>query len=387
MNALHKLARVLLRLLSILGSLALGVAIMILLAIAMGWATFLEREMGTPVAQYLVYASRWFYALIGALALNISCAALVRLPKLFARREDANGRKRWRFNSKLLPFFFAHLGTITLILGCWITAKYSVKARAVIPEGTAVETAIDVDAHVFNLELEDFDAPQAEPQTIRANFAGGPLNWRDQTSATLWRANVAEPILAQKPEKNVFHRLAKRASAWSQRAAFYAAKCANSGRKSIIYDADGLKLEILEYATLADYAPVPNLKLNLTQRDENGDERALDAELEFPFDAMAIGADPLATSRRSQRKVLDSGIRIVYILADSAAEANAFAMLAPQPGEPGDLLTLALDGARYAAVSGGTAHVLHDRVTLLCTAAGPADSQEEARRLAAQWES
>ena len=348
MNALHKLARVLLRLLSILGSLALGVAIMILLAIAMGWATFLEREMGTPVAQYLVYASRWFYALIGALALNISCAALVRLPKLFARREDANGRKRWRFNSKLLPFFFAHLGTIALILGCWITAKYSVKARAVIPEGTAVETAIDVDAHVFNLELEDFDAPQAEPQTIRANFAGGPLNWRDQTSATLWRANVAEPILAQKPEKNVFHRLAKRASAWSQRAAFYAAKCANSGRKSIIYDADGLKLEILEYATLADYAPVPNLKLNLTQRDENGDERALDAELEFPFDAMAIGADPLATSRRSQRKVLDSGIRIVYMLADSAAEANAFAMLAPQPGEPGDLLTLALDGARYA---------------------------------------
>ncbi|MBQ9393666.1 MAG: F0F1 ATP synthase subunit epsilon [Oscillospiraceae bacterium] len=54
---------------------------------------------------------------------------------------------------------------------------------------------------------------------------------------------------------------------------------------------------------------------------------------------------------------------------------------------PGVVRYRTADGARYAAVSGGTAHVLHDRVTLLCTAAGPADSQEEARRLAAQWES
>ena len=146
MNALTLFARAIVRVLSLLGSLALGVVIMILLAIAMGWATFLEREMGTPVAQYLVYASQWFYALIAALAVNLLCAALIRLPKLFRQTADDDGRKRWRFNSRLIPFYFAHLGTIALILGCWITAKESVKARAVVPEGTAVEKAIDVDS-------------------------------------------------------------------------------------------------------------------------------------------------------------------------------------------------------------------------------------------------
>ena len=68
-----------------LGSITLGIVIMTILAIAMGWATFLEREMGTPVAQYVVYASKWFYVLIGLLALNVLCAALVRAPWLFVR--------------------------------------------------------------------------------------------------------------------------------------------------------------------------------------------------------------------------------------------------------------------------------------------------------------
>ena len=39
------------------GAIPLGIALMTLLAIVMGWATFLEREMGTPAAQYLDNAS------------------------------------------------------------------------------------------------------------------------------------------------------------------------------------------------------------------------------------------------------------------------------------------------------------------------------------------
>ncbi len=348
MNALTLFARAIVRVLSLLGSLALGVVIMILLAIAMGWATFLEREMGTPVAQYLVYASQWFYALIAALAVNLLCAALIRLPKLFRQTADDDGRKRWRFNSRLIPFYFAHLGTIALILGCWITAKESVKARAVIPEGTAVEKAIDVDSRAFNVQMTPFDHDASGALDVRVPFSGGPLNWRDQTSADLWRADVAEPILAQKPEGNFFQRLAKRASSISQKAAFYAAKCASCKRQTVLYDSDDLKLEVLEYAPLADYAPVSKLYLDLKLRDKDGDERALEVPLEFPFDAMAIGADPLATSRRSQRKTLENGVRIVYILADSDAENNAFTKLAPRPDEPNDLLTLVLDGKRYA---------------------------------------
>ena len=119
------------------GAISLGIVLMIILAIVMGWATFLEREMGTPAAQYLVYASPWFYFLIALLTFNLVCSALVRLPRLFKRVDG-----KLRFNRGPVPFFLAHLGVILLVVGCLVTATKSSRARAIIPEGTSVEKAI-----------------------------------------------------------------------------------------------------------------------------------------------------------------------------------------------------------------------------------------------------
>ncbi|MBQ5367350.1 MAG: hypothetical protein IIU43_07725, partial [Thermoguttaceae bacterium] len=171
------------RVLRTLGSLWLAAAVMTVLAVAMGWATFLEREMGTPAAQYIVYASGWFYCLIGVLAANIFVAALLRVPALFYRAEPvpADGqapapRGKLRVNKRLIPFFLAHLGVLLLIFGCLATARFSTKARATVPETSATETAVATDARVFQIELSGADGADGEPRKLEIPFSGGPLN-------------------------------------------------------------------------------------------------------------------------------------------------------------------------------------------------------------------
>lgn len=331
-------SRVLLRTLQGVGSIRFGLVIMTVLAIAMGWATFLEREMGTPSAQYLVYASTWFYGLVGLLALNIIFSALIRLPAFF--RSSSSRRA-------LTPFFIAHIGVVALILGCWITAEKSSRARVTIPEGTAAETAIDADSRLLHVTIDDW-ASGAERIEDSTPFSGGPLNWRDQESSALWRANVSDPILAQMPETNAFKKFAKKAAGWSQKVAYWAARAARLGKSSALYDRNGVKIDVLEYATLADYAPVDDFKLELLTRDADGNLKSNGAKIDFPFDQGAIGGDPLGVSRRARRVQAADGTRLVYVVADSSVEANAFAKLsARDDSEPSDILSLVLDGERY----------------------------------------
>ena len=331
------------------GSIPLGIVLMIILAVAMGWATFLEREMGTPVAQYLVYASPWFYNLIGLLTLNLLFSAIVRLPKLFAK---IDGKRR--LNRALTPYFIAHIGIILLVFGCLITATKSSKARATIAEGSAVEKAIDVDTRLLRAEIVDFTVPKrpvdeaGDPNftTVEIPFRGGPLNWRDQTSSALWRADVAEPILALKPDTKFFNKLGKKAASVSQRCAYLASKFGNRSKPGVLYDHDGFKLEALEYATFADYAPVPELRADLVVRKPDGkttDEKLI---LAFPFEGSILGGDPLATTNHSQRTTLEDGIRVVYALAGSAAEADAFLKSTSSQGAA-DCAVLVVDGERY----------------------------------------
>ncbi len=331
------------------GAISLGIVLMTILALVMGWATFLEREMGTPAAQYLVYASPWFYALIAALAFNLTCSALARIPKLVLL---VDGKPR--VNRALAPFFLAHVGVVLLIVGCLVTATKSSRARATIAEGTAAEKAIDVDSRLLRVRILDgaasagADGTSSAPNAtdVEIPFSGGPLNWRDQESAELWRADVADPILATKPETKFFNRLGKKASAVSQRCAYFASKFARRAKPGVLYDADGLKIEALEYATCADYAPVPDLTGSLVVRGRDGKDVAKKLTLAFPFEASVIGGDPLATTRKSQRATLDDGIRVVYSLADSSAEASAFARLVPENGET-NRVVLSIDGERF----------------------------------------
>ncbi len=334
------------------GSISVCIVLTTLLAVAMGWATFLEREMGTPVAQYLVYAAKWFYWTIGLFAVNILCAAIARIPR-FVRFEvvEKNGtsRRKLRLERRLVPFYTAHLGVLLLLVGCWTTARFSSKARATIAEGAASEKAIDVDSRLFDVQFEGFgtQVDDLTREKIEIPFAGGPLNWSDYASGARWREKVAAPILNSKPEGAFFQDLAKRASSVSQRAAYWVARLARQSKPGVLYDRDGFKLEILDYSTYADYQPVAPLKLEGLFERSNGEPARREIELKFPFDASDASADPLAISRRAARQTSEEGLRVVYALADSNAEANALTSTAPEPNQT-DVVILLLDGKRYA---------------------------------------
>lgn len=334
-----------------LGSITLGVVVMTVLAIAMGWATFLEREMGTPVAQYIVYASNWFYSLIGLLALNLLCAALVRAPKFIVKTATSDGdttRVNYRVNRRLIPFYLAHLGILLLLAGCLTTARLSSKARATIPESCAAEKAVAVNSRLFEIEVSDLaQRKDAKPNRIGVPFAGGPLNWRDCEKPENWKANIADPLLAQKPEGKFFQDLAKGAAKISHRVAFRFAKLSRQVKPGIIYDSDGLKIELLDYATIANFVPVAPLKGEITV---GGTKTAF--ELPFSFDT--AGADPLSSSRRAQRVTLEDGTRVVYLIADSQQDFEAFQNALPERVEPAEddefanaLVLLYVDGVRF----------------------------------------
>ncbi len=350
---MHAKSRFFRRLLRYCGSTLLGAALMTVLAIAMGWATFVERAMGTPVAQRLIYSANWFYVLLGALGLNVLCSALVRLPA-FVRRvpidanssdaatsepsesassADATSKKKIVVERRLIPFYLAHLGIIVLLFGCLTTALWGTQARMTISEGTAGETALDVNSRLFDVELTDLTASaDAEPTKLDLPFSGGPLNWRDCASYDSWKSNVSEPLLAKMSEGSFFKDLAKGAARWSQKAAYLAANVSRTQKPGTIYDANGLKIEVLDYATIYDFAPVEPLVGTLTLKKPSGETNVEKFELAFPNDATPQ-IDPLSTSRRAVRSTLTDGVRVVYILADSNAEIDAFLKNVPTPDD------------------------------------------------------
>src|SRR5262245_36596284 len=63
-----------------LGSLKLAVPLLALLAAVIAMASILEANRGRDYAQWYVYQSRWFAAVLGLLGLNIFCAAAARWP-------------------------------------------------------------------------------------------------------------------------------------------------------------------------------------------------------------------------------------------------------------------------------------------------------------------
>jgi len=378
--------RIFRRTLKCCGSTLLGAALMTASALAMGWATFVEREMGTPVAQRVIYASNWFYVLIGALGFNILCSALVRLPAFIRRvpvdasasgaeTSDANSstvKTKIVVENRLIPFYLAHLGILVLLAGCLATALCGTQARMTIPEGTAIEKAIDASARLFDVELVDLttnaaDNADAEPTTLDIPFSGGPLNWRDCASYNSWKRNVSEPLLAKMSEGSFFKDLAKGAAKWSQKAAFLAANVSRTQTPGTLYERDGFKIEILDYATIYDFAPVEPLAATLTLKKPDGKTAVEKFELSFPNDATPP-TDALSASRRAVRQTLTDGVRVVYMLADSNAEAAAFlknvptkdASTAKKPSETdasesvaaqnvnkNDVVVLAVDGKRF----------------------------------------
>ncbi len=124
-------------LLAAVGSLHLAVALIAVYVGVLAWATLIEKWHGAAAAHSAVYGAGWFIAINVVLAINVACAALIRLP--------------WRLRQT--GFLITHGGILVLLAGCLLTHLGGVEAQLPIFEGKTAGRAYD-ESHEFDLGFQ-----------------------------------------------------------------------------------------------------------------------------------------------------------------------------------------------------------------------------------------
>lgn len=303
------LRRLLLLLLCALASLRLGVIVTSLLAAVLAWATVFESRYGSEAVRFAVYDSLWFAALGALLGVNVLCAALVRFP--WKRRQAG--------------FLITHAGILVLLVGCLFSSLWGIDAQLPVFEGGDAQQAFARTQHfelmVYGKASENSAAnrvatragsnhgnhagqPSSGPIVIP--FRSGPINWQDYRRLGTFPWHIARRD------------------------------------RGVIYDRNGIRLEVVDYYADCRWEQAPPLVLTALPADGTSHElrlsiRATD-DPHAPGHGMAVGA----------RQELPSGQRVVFLVADSPAEAEAFRQCVPAgPLEGGGQLALFHRGELY----------------------------------------
>lgn len=141
-----------------LGSLKLAVILLATLGIVVGAATIVEADHGRAYAQWYVYHSAWFVALLGMLGMNICCAALSRFP--------------WKRHQ--IGFVVTHLGLLVLLGGAICSFLYGVEGHVTLREGETTTTMTV--PHQCQLTASWMNRTDEPP--FEFTFEPGPADWR-----------------------------------------------------------------------------------------------------------------------------------------------------------------------------------------------------------------
>jgi len=107
------------QLLSLIGSMKTMAVLMLVFAVSIGYATFVENDFGTPTAKAMIYNARWFEVLLGVLALNL-VYNMIRF-------------KMWK-KGKGLVFLF-HFAFLIILFGAAVTRYVGYEGMMHIREG------------------------------------------------------------------------------------------------------------------------------------------------------------------------------------------------------------------------------------------------------------
>ncbi len=265
-------------------SLELAVVLVVLCATVLAWGTIVESQNGAAVARFGIYGAWWFVLLNVLLALNVLAATVIRFP--WKRRQSG--------------FLLTHLGILVLLAGALVTFLGGVDSQLEIFEGEAARRAY-LDTRHFALQIQPRQTGQSdsgeEPEPIRVPFRAGPFNWQDYEQ--MWWFPW---------------RLARRS-------------------RGVIYDHDGITLEVLDYYTDSRRAPVPRIALRVDS-DARAAERGARPAAAAPI-TLAVVADegPHAAGRRfgmGEHQTTPQGDRIVFWMTGGRAETEAFLQGTPE---------------------------------------------------------
>jgi hypothetical protein len=267
------------RLLGALGSLRLAVVLIALFCVLLTWAAgYVERQYGTEAVHFAVYRTWWFTALGGLLGLNVLCATLARFPW---KRHQAG-------------FVVVHVGILVLLVGTWVGGRQETLARVAVFEGQSTGAAYR-DAQFFELNVLAGRGESDGP--IRVPFRPGPFSW-DEYRRLGWFP----------------WRLADRTT-------------------GVLYDRDGLRLEVLDYYADSQRVAVPRITIRTEPaRPGRGPLRAGQAA-EWTM-TVTGGEGPHAAMRPTgmgERQVTPQGHRVLFWMAGSQGETEAFLHGAPEP--------------------------------------------------------
>ena len=119
----------------------LAPVLLVIFAVACGYATIIENESGTIAARALVYNALWFEIVMGLLALNL----------IFMLA-------RWRnFKPRHFGFILIHVAMIVIILGAGITRYMGYEGSMHIREGDSAGTMLSREDYV-QLRVENMKA-------------------------------------------------------------------------------------------------------------------------------------------------------------------------------------------------------------------------------------
>lgn len=305
-----------------LGSLALAVTLLAVLAVALALTTFVESAYGEGVVQYFVYQSWWFYGFLFLLAVNVLCSMLTRFP--------------WKKTQ--LPFLTAHWGILVLLLGCYVTATWNQEANLTLVEGKSARYAVAKGNHfaLTPVSLEPSDEQQdsvnssideESPQfyadrldrerrsTIEIPFDAGPFDWENYNRKN-W--------FGETPRK--YRRL------------LWTLMNLNAPRKGKLFVSskknrqqnlsEKIQVEVLDYLANSAKTPAGPLKMSVQwNRTENSANSAQGArencELHIVPQVGTFRGSTLELGLGASQTFQD-GERITFRIAESQAEADAF---------------------------------------------------------------
>ncbi|MDX2039223.1 MAG: cytochrome c biogenesis protein ResB [Isosphaeraceae bacterium] len=144
-----------------LASLQLAVISIAALAAVLAYGTWYEREHGTIAVQQDIYQAPFFAIQLAFLAINILCAATIRIP--WKRRQ--------------LGFVVTHAGLLVLIFGSWYGLWYSDEGQVGAVEGSAMSQLVRTDKPRIRVrEIDPEQGRPIDPEYVLA-FNGGAFDW------------------------------------------------------------------------------------------------------------------------------------------------------------------------------------------------------------------
>ncbi len=267
-------------LIDLLASLRFAVVVIVALAIVLAWATIVETRLGTEAVQFGFYQSWWFTVLVSLLGLSVLFSALVRLP--------------WKRHQT--GFVITHGGILVLLVGCIFSMLWGIDAQLPVFEGHSAHLAY-TQAQKFSIAIRPWAGPGADRQPVESAadakpmelaFRGGPFSWRDYS-----RLSVFPWWLVPRD-------------------------------RGIVFQGEGIELEVLDYLSDAQLEPAPPLTLRVSR------DRKQWETVSFEVRGFADPHSPHRTFGMGSRQELPGGERIVFWVAGSRAETEAFRRTVPQ---------------------------------------------------------